>query len=183
MITLASVLVLLAQAPGPTAGGFPFFRPVQPPRAVEVVSHRVGSGLAPEDTARALEATIADAVEWAEVTVRRTRDGHHVLYRDDELDGRTDATGAFATAPSRRSAPPTRAPGSPVGLPASGCSPWRKGCGSPGDGSTCASIARTLIPLSSPARCSRRRWGGKWPSVRVPTCSGRSAGSSVRPWG
>ena len=36
---------------------------------------------------------IADAVEWAEVTVRRTRDGHHVLYRDDELDGRTDATG------------------------------------------------------------------------------------------
>ena len=93
MITLASLLVLLAQTPAPSAGGFPFFEPVRPSRAVEVVAHRVGSGLAPEDTARALEASIADAVEWAEVTVRRTRDGHHVLYRDDELDGRTDATG------------------------------------------------------------------------------------------
>ena len=80
MITLASLLVLLAQAPAPSAGGFPFFEPVQPSRALEVVAHRVGSGLAPEDTARALEASIADTVEWAEVTVRRTRDGHHVLY-------------------------------------------------------------------------------------------------------
>ncbi len=93
MITLSSLLVLLAQTPAPSAGGFPFFEPVQPSRAVAVVAHRVGSGLAPEDTARALAASIADAVEWAEVTVRRTRDGHHVLYRDDELDGRTDRTG------------------------------------------------------------------------------------------
>ena len=109
MITLASILVVLAQTPAPSAGGFPFFEPVQPSRTVEIVAHRVGSGLAPEETARAVEASIADAVEWAEVTVRRMRDGHHVLYRDDELDGRTDATGACATAPSRKSAPPTRA--------------------------------------------------------------------------
>src|ERR1700679_1779101 len=93
MITVASLLGLLAQTPDPSAGGFPFFEPVQPSRAIEVVAHRVGSGLAPEETARAIEASIADAVEWAEVTVRRTRDGHHVLYSDDELDGRTDATG------------------------------------------------------------------------------------------
>jgi glycerophosphoryl diester phosphodiesterase len=90
---IASLLALLAQTPVPSSGGFPFFQPVRPSRAVEVVAHRVGSGLAPEDTARALEASIADAVEWAEVTVRRTRDGHHVLYGDHELDGRTDATG------------------------------------------------------------------------------------------
>jgi glycerophosphoryl diester phosphodiesterase len=93
MITLASLLVLLTQTPASSAGGFPFFEPVQPSRSVEIVAHRVGAGLAPEETARAVEASIADAVEWAEVTVRRTRDGHHVLYRDDELDGRTDATG------------------------------------------------------------------------------------------
>ena len=93
MITLASLLIFVAQTPPPSVGAFPFFEPVQPTRAVKVVAHRVGSGLAPEETARAVEALIADAVEWAEVTVRRTRDGHHVLYRDDELDGRTDATG------------------------------------------------------------------------------------------
>ena len=93
MITLASLLVLLAQTPAPSAGGFPFFEPVQPSRAVEVVAHRVGSGLAPEQSARAIEASIADSVEWSEVTVRRTRDGQHVLYREDELDGGTDATG------------------------------------------------------------------------------------------
>ncbi len=93
MITLASLFVLVAQTPAPSAGGFPFFEPVQPTRAIKVVAHRVGSGLAPEEAARAIEVSIADAVEWAEVTVRRTRDGHHVLYPDDELDGRTDATG------------------------------------------------------------------------------------------
>ena len=90
---IASLLAFLLQSPAPSSGAFPFFEPVRPSRAVEVVAHRVGSGLAPEDTARALEASIADAVEWADVTVRRTRDGHHVLYRDGELGGRTDATG------------------------------------------------------------------------------------------
>src|SRR5262249_40243977 len=49
--------------------------------------------LAPENTARALEVSIADTVEWAEVDVRRTRDGHHVLFHDDALDGKTDAAG------------------------------------------------------------------------------------------
>ena len=55
MITLASFLVLLAQTPAPSAGGFPFFEPVQPTRAVEVVAHRVGSKLAPDESARAIE--------------------------------------------------------------------------------------------------------------------------------
>ena len=32
-------------------------------------------------------------MEWVEVDVRRTSDGHHVLFHDQELDGRTDATG------------------------------------------------------------------------------------------
>ncbi len=50
-------------------------------------------GLAPENTARALEASIADTVEWVEVDVRLTSDGHHVLFHDDVLDHTTDATG------------------------------------------------------------------------------------------
>jgi glycerophosphoryl diester phosphodiesterase len=57
------------------------------------MAHRGAAGLAPENTAPALEASIADTVEWAEVDVRLTRDGHHVLYHDDALDGKTDATG------------------------------------------------------------------------------------------
>jgi glycerophosphoryl diester phosphodiesterase len=57
------------------------------------VAHRSAPALAPENTARALEASIADTVEWAEVTIRRTRDGHHVLFGDDTLDAQTDATG------------------------------------------------------------------------------------------
>jgi glycerophosphoryl diester phosphodiesterase len=86
MISVASLLFLVAQAQVPPAGGFSFFEPVQPPRSLQVVAHRGAAGLAPENTARALEASIADTVEWAEVDVRLTRDGHHVLFNDDELD-------------------------------------------------------------------------------------------------
>ncbi len=32
-------------------------------------------------------------MEWAEVDVRLTRDGHHILFHDDELGGKTDASG------------------------------------------------------------------------------------------
>ncbi|HEY2154468.1 MAG TPA: glycerophosphodiester phosphodiesterase family protein, partial [Isosphaeraceae bacterium] len=93
MISLASLLLLVAQAPAPPAGGFPFFEPVQPARSLQVMAHRGAAGLAPENTARALEASIADTMEWAEVDVRLTRDGHHVLFHDDELGGKTDVTG------------------------------------------------------------------------------------------
>jgi glycerophosphoryl diester phosphodiesterase len=93
MIALASLFVLVAQAQAPPAGGFPFFEPVQPARSLQVMAHRGAARLAPENTARALEAAIADTVEWAEVDVRLTRDGQHVLFHDDELGGKTDASG------------------------------------------------------------------------------------------
>jgi glycerophosphoryl diester phosphodiesterase len=93
MISLASLLLLVVQAQVPPAGGFSFFEPVQPSRSLQVMAHRGAARLAPENTARALEAAIADTVEWAEVDVRRTRDGHHVLFHDDALDGKTDAAG------------------------------------------------------------------------------------------
>ena len=85
------------------------------------MAHRGAAGLAPENTARALEASIADTVEWAEVDVRLTRDGHHVLYRDDELGGQTDATGRVRdrTLAEVRSAD-AGAEVRPVGSPANG---------------------------------------------------------------
>jgi glycerophosphoryl diester phosphodiesterase len=83
--------VLGAIEPGPR--GFPFFEPIRPPRAVQVMAHRGAMGRAPENTAPALERSIADGVEWIEVDVRLTRDGHHVLFHDVALDARTDGTG------------------------------------------------------------------------------------------
>ncbi len=96
MTMLAGLLLSMvaAQPPQSSPVAFSFFESVRPPRIVDVVAHRVGSGTVPEDTEHALESAIADGLGWAEFTVRRTRDGHHILYSADRLDGRTDATGA-----------------------------------------------------------------------------------------
>jgi glycerophosphoryl diester phosphodiesterase len=93
MITIAGLVLVVAQVQVPRSGGFSFFEPVQPPRSLQVIVHRGSAGLAPENSARALEASIADALEWAEVDVCLTRDGHHILFHDETLDGKTDAIG------------------------------------------------------------------------------------------
>ena len=72
---------------------FPFFEPVTPPRAAQVMVHRGMAMLAPENTRRAVEACIQDFIEWAEVDVRLTKDGKHVIFHDDRLDGKTDGKG------------------------------------------------------------------------------------------
>jgi glycerophosphoryl diester phosphodiesterase len=93
MSPLTCLLLLAAAGQAPPAGGFPFFEPTQPPRSLQVMAHRGAMGLAPENTARAVEASIADTVEWVEVDVRMTGDGHHVLFHDETLDRQTDAAG------------------------------------------------------------------------------------------
>jgi len=98
-IVLSWGIVLAGGAAGAGAGpevgrpSFPFFEPVQPRRAIQVMAHRGAMNQAPENTARALEFSIADAVEWVEVDVRITKDGHHVLFHDGELQGKTDGSG------------------------------------------------------------------------------------------
>jgi glycerophosphoryl diester phosphodiesterase len=72
---------------------FAFFEPVRPPRALQVMAHRGAMRQAPENTAPALERSIADTVEWVEVDVRLTKDGEHVLFHDDQLSNKTDGTG------------------------------------------------------------------------------------------
>ena len=57
------------------------------------MAHRGAMRQAPENTARALELSIDDTVEWVEVDVRLTKDGHHVLFHDDQLGDKTDGTG------------------------------------------------------------------------------------------
>ena len=64
---------------------FAFFEPVRPARACAVMARGGAFGQAPENTRPALERCIEDGFEWAEVAVRLTKDGHHVLSRQDHL--------------------------------------------------------------------------------------------------
>jgi glycerophosphoryl diester phosphodiesterase len=59
--------------------------------------HRGTNGRAPENTAAGLETCIEDGFEWAEVDVRLSKDGKHLLFHDHQLDGKTNGTGPFAS--------------------------------------------------------------------------------------
>jgi glycerophosphoryl diester phosphodiesterase len=72
------------------ATGFPFFEPIQPPRPFQVMVHRGEALQAPENTRPALQRCIDDGLEWAEVDLRLTRDGQHLLWHDASF---TDAAG------------------------------------------------------------------------------------------
>jgi glycerophosphoryl diester phosphodiesterase len=73
---------------------FAFFQPVQPPRPVQLMAHRGMMREAPENTAPALLRCVEAGIEWAEVDVRLTRDGQHILFHDAVLDRKTDGSGA-----------------------------------------------------------------------------------------
>ncbi len=90
-VTLSCLGGLSAFAAEP---GFPFFEPVVPPRTFQVMVHRGQAREAPENTRRAIELCIEDGLEWVEVDVRLTKDGHHVLFHDRQLDEKTNGTGA-----------------------------------------------------------------------------------------
>ncbi len=85
---LLSAVVLLGSCLAASAAeGFQFFEPIRPPRPFQVMVHRGAASQAPENTRPALERCIEDGLEWAEVDVRLTRDGRHVLSHDDRLAG------------------------------------------------------------------------------------------------
>src|SRR5215831_7490289 len=62
------------------AASFPFFEPIRPPRPCQVMVHRGEAGQAPENTRPALQRCIEDGLEWAEVDLRLTQDGQHILW-------------------------------------------------------------------------------------------------------
>jgi glycerophosphoryl diester phosphodiesterase len=60
------------------------------------VGHRGAGGHAPENTLEALERGISLGVDYLEVDVQRTRDGHLVLMHDKFVDRTTDGRGKLA---------------------------------------------------------------------------------------
>jgi glycerophosphoryl diester phosphodiesterase len=83
----ALVSQAIAQSP------FNFFEPVNPPRQVQVMVHRGMSQAAPENSTAAIQMCADDFCEWAEIDVRLTKDGQHVIIHDDTVDSTTDGTG------------------------------------------------------------------------------------------
>jgi len=85
--------LLVYSLPSLPAAAFEFFEPVVPPRSFQVMAHRGALQQAPENTAPALERCVQDGFEWAEVDVRLSKDGRHVIFHDGQVDGKTDGTG------------------------------------------------------------------------------------------
>ena len=79
MFPIRSLALLVASVWLGSAAEFSFFEPVQPPRPFQVMVHRGEAHQAPENTRPALQRCIEDGLEWAEVDVRLTRDGRHIL--------------------------------------------------------------------------------------------------------
>ncbi len=89
-------LVLFAASPAEAQPNFQFFEPVRPPRAVQVIAQRGLHTLAPENSLPAILACSSDYIEWAQIDVRLTRDGRHVVIHDDTIDRCTDGKGKVA---------------------------------------------------------------------------------------
>ncbi len=90
---VALATVALACSP---SWAFDFFEPVDPPRPFQVMVHRGAMGQAPENSRAALRRCIGDFFEWAEVDVRRTKDGHYVILHDQTVDRTTSGTGSIS---------------------------------------------------------------------------------------
>ncbi len=75
---------------------FKFHEPITPPRAVQVMAHRGMHMLAPENSLRAVTACADDYIEWAEIDIRLSKDGKHVVIHDDRLERCTRGTGRVA---------------------------------------------------------------------------------------
>ncbi|HEY6737890.1 MAG TPA: glycerophosphodiester phosphodiesterase family protein [Actinopolymorphaceae bacterium] len=72
------------------------------PGSVDVIAHRGSSGVAPENTAPAIEAAVAQGADFVEIDVQRTKDGRLVNFHDCTLMRTTDVEQRFPGRPSYR---------------------------------------------------------------------------------
>lgn len=93
---VAATVFCLVSTPTWAQSHYRFFEPVQPPRTVQVMVHRGLRQLAPENSRHAVLACASDYCEWAEIDVRLTKDGAHVVIHHDAVDATTDGHGPVA---------------------------------------------------------------------------------------
>ena len=91
-----SMILLCLPALAHAQPHFEFYEPVMPPRPVKVMVHRGMKAIAPENSASAIELCASDFFEWAEIDVRLTKDGQHVVIHDDSVDSTTNGSGKVA---------------------------------------------------------------------------------------
>jgi glycerophosphoryl diester phosphodiesterase len=63
-------------------------------RKPTIVGHRGASGMAPENTLAAFQAAVDLNIDGVEFDVQRSRDGHLIVFHDDDVDRTTDGHGA-----------------------------------------------------------------------------------------
>ncbi|MGC8640458.1 MAG: glycerophosphodiester phosphodiesterase family protein, partial [Isosphaeraceae bacterium] len=73
---------------------FPFHQPVQPPRPVQVMAHRGLAAATPENSSAAITSCIDEFLEWAEIDLRLSRDGVHIVAHDERLERTSNGRGA-----------------------------------------------------------------------------------------
>lgn len=89
VVALTCVAPTSARADGATT----FFQPLVPPRDFQVMVSGGARGIAPANTRAAIMAAIEDSIEWVEAPVRKTKDGKHILFASDRLEGRSSGQG------------------------------------------------------------------------------------------
>ena len=93
---IAKILILFCSSQASAQLNFRFFQPVEPPRNIQVMVHRGMAMAAPENSAAAIEMCVQDYCEWAEIDLRLTKDGRHVVIHNDTVDATTDGKGRIA---------------------------------------------------------------------------------------
>ena len=82
--TIATVATVVVIALAVVCGIY-FDQLFRPSRDTEVVAHRAGGFAAPENSISGLEHAISLGVDWVEVDVQRTADGHYILNHDESF--------------------------------------------------------------------------------------------------
>jgi glycerophosphoryl diester phosphodiesterase len=70
-------------------------------RQVLRIGHRGAAGYAPENTLASIEKAISFGLNFVEVDVQRTNDGHLVILHDERVDRTTNGTGLVSEMPLR----------------------------------------------------------------------------------
>jgi glycerophosphoryl diester phosphodiesterase len=91
---LAALYVWLVWSEGKPVAGHPFFA-AEAPRT-QVIAHRGGAGLRPENTLPAFAHALALGADIIEMDVRPTADGELVVIHDETLGRTTDGAGAVS---------------------------------------------------------------------------------------